>query len=171
MHFISSNCGQLSSLHQFATKPSSGKNHFHSSFKTINQNQISLKSNREMVPLKNILNLFSSNIFWDTVHIKICVSVLQLVSFFKLNSACARSQAQGGQSTKKPRKFSNFNVQSGKSRWYYLILEIPGGANAPLPPHLRRRCLGNKKQDTVKSWPLVKNPHFLSYLHETWCEW
>ena len=25
-----------------------------------------------------------------------------------------------------------------------------------------------KKQDTFKNWPLIKNPQFLSYPHETW---
>merc|ERR1712020_299721 len=27
---------------------------------------------------------------------------------------------------------------------------------------------GGKKQDTSQNWPLVKNPQFLSYPHETW---
>ena len=28
-----------------------------------------------------------------------------------------------------------------------------------------------KKQDTFKNWPLIKNPQFLSNLHETWWKW
>ena len=28
-----------------------------------------------------------------------------------------------------------------------------------------------KKPDTFKNWPLMKNPQFLSYPHETWWKW
>ena len=28
-----------------------------------------------------------------------------------------------------------------------------------------------KKRDTLKNWPLIKNPHFLCYLHETLWKW
>ena len=27
---------------------------------------------------------------------------------------------------------------------------------------------GSKKSDKFKNWPLIKNPHFLFYHHETW---
>ena len=33
--------------------------------------------------------------------------------------------------------------------------------------YLGKQSLGNKKRDMVKNWPSVKNPHFLSYSHET----
>ena len=45
---------------------------------------------------------------------------------------------------------------------------VPGGRKGPLSfgvlEHLKSE---GKKQDTFKNWPLIKNPQFLAYPHET----
>ena len=36
---------------------------------------------------------------------------------------------------------------------------------------IKLKSEAKKKRDTFKNWPLIKNPQFLSYPHETWWKW
>ena len=45
---------------------------------------------------------------------------------------------------------------------------VPEQANIDLIDRISIKSLRNRKRDTFKNWPFIKNPQFLSYPHETW---
>ena len=80
------------------------------------------------------------------------------MNYFNLVIQCLRKVSNSGGA-----KYWKFHENGqlvpflAKIRWNHMFLEIPGGANAPLPPLLRKRWEGKNKKGPYQIREMLRN--------------